>query len=377
METKDFKILLVDDDPVMLDLHSAYLENQGHEILAANNGVEALALVKNEAETIGVIISDVSMPEMDGYELCQKIKDDSATSHLPVIFVSALSTLDEKLRGYAVGADDYIIKPVEEKELIEKARALIERQGEIANYNASVTESRNIAIQAVSFSNELGQVIEFYNRMLSSKDYVESANHLFEMAEKYELICTLQIHTPDKTLNLSNSGNVSPLEANVIELARNKERFFDFGERTIINYHDFSLLIKNMPVFDHERYARIKDIFAMVANGLEAKIKQLNDKTLSERKESVIKSIQDSLSNIEQSFDSIQKENVTSIEDMNDDIKKAIMVLGLMEDQEDDIQKIVKRCLKKINNSFYKALNIREDLTNINKQFHMVLGANS
>jgi len=374
MNDVKYKIILVDDDPVMLDLHSAYLESSDYDILFANNGIEALKIINEHAEHIGVVVSDVSMPEMDGYELCQCLKEDTRTSHFPVIFVSALSSLAEKLKGYSVGGDDYIIKPVEEIELLEKTKTLIARQIQIAELNKTVKETRNVALQAMTFSSELGQVIEFYKIMLSTHSHEELAQCLFDIAECFELICTLQIHTPTKILNLCDNGIVSPLEENVIEMARKTDRFFDFGARTIINYDDFSLLIKNMPVFEHEKYGRIKDIFGMLANGLEAKIKQLNSNILAEKKQEVIESIQDSLGSIEKSFGDVQKENMIAIEDMNDDISEAIMVLNLLEYQEDNIKRIVMRCLKRVNKSFYTAISIRENLTNINDKFHSVLG---
>jgi len=299
MENKKYKIVLVDDDPVLLDLHGAYMENNGYEIISACNGIEALEIINAQIEEIGLIISDVSMPEMDGYELCEKIKQSRETSHLSIIFVSALSSLEEKLKGYSVGADDYIIKPVAEKELLEKSRLSIERQKHIVELNNSVKESNNLAMEALTYSSELVQVIEFNKQMLSARNYNELGKHLFKMAESYQLVCTLQIHIPGILLNLCANGIVSPLEADVIEMARNKAQFFDFGEKTIVNYECFSLLIKNMPVSEHEKYNRIKDIFRMLASGIEGKIKQLRNDIVSEKEHKAIISIKESISNVD------------------------------------------------------------------------------
>lgn len=374
MDIRSYKIILVDDDPAMLGLHSSYLEQQGYDVISAVDGRDALNKIAETKAEIGLIISDVVMPVMDGYEFCKELKENSNTAKLPVIFISALSSLEEKLKGYAAGADDYITKPIDEKELYEKSKRLIERRQYESELNQSTKASQSMALEALTFSSELGQVIEFYKKMWTAQDYKQLAGYLFDMVKNYELICTLQIHMPNKVLNFCDNGVVSPLEANVIELARKKQRFFDFGSRTIINYHYFSLLIKNMPIDEPEKYGRLKDVFGMIANGLDEKIKQLNSDLLTEQKQEIIKSIRDSLGNIEQSLDEVQKQNILSIEDLNDDISEAITVLCLQEFQEENIQKIVAKCLDRVNKSFYKALNIRENLTNINEQFHTVLG---
>jgi DNA-binding response OmpR family regulator len=367
------KIVIVDDDTVLRELHAAYLEDEDFELILAADGVEALEKIRGWENEIAVMISDVSMPQMDGYELCRRIRAESQTENIPVIFVSALSSLEEKLKGYAVGADDYIIKPVDGTELLEKCRALIERQNKIKSLHQTAKDSRNMAMQAMIFSSELGQVIEFYKNMLASRNYQELVGHLFEAVGHYGLVTTIQIYTPTSVLNLSQEDIVSPLEANVIELARKRERFFDFGSRTIINYDDFSLLIKNMPIDDPEKYGRLKDILGMITNGVEAKIRQLNNDVLADKKQAVMKSIQDSLNSIEQSFGGVQKENILAIEDLNDELNEAIQTLGLTQYQEDNIEKIVEHCLQRINKAFYQGINIRENLTNINNQLLLAL----
>lgn len=307
MDIKSYKIVLVDDDPVLLDLHSLYMEDGGYEFISACNGVDALSKIKANKDDIGVIISDVTMPEMDGYVLCEKIKNDSTISHIPVIFVSARSSLEEKLKGYAVGADDYIIKPVSEKELLEKSKLSIKRQIKITELEKSVTDSNTKALAAISYSSELVQVIGNNKKMLSSKSYEELAKHLFEITEHYELVSTLQIHTTDITLNFCDSGLVSPLEADVIEMARRKGKFFDFGAKTIINYEYFSILLKNMPVFDHDKYDRIKDIFEMICNGIETKIGHLINETHAEKEHKAIITIKNTLCDVEHLTEVVSK----------------------------------------------------------------------
>lgn len=375
MSRSNLKILLVDDDPALIEMHSALLEYNDYSVLVAEDGEQALTILEGHYESIGVVVSDITMPNMNGYDLCSRIKENDKTSNIPVIFVSALTGLEEKLKGYDVGADDYIPKPVTERELCKKISTLLEIREKQNTLNKQIEESQTVALQAMTFSSELGQVINFYTNVLNAMDYDEIATYYFETVSAFNLVSILQINTPQEVLNLSESGIVSPLEANVIELARNEGRFYDFGARTIVNYNTFSILIKNMPLTDQEKYGRIKDILGMVGNGLEAKIHQLNHEIIAHKKDAVIFSIKESISNIKNLFQDMQKDNISAIEDMNDQVRAAIMTLGMDEAQENNIQNITENCLERSNKAFYKGISIEENLENIYQKFHYVIGA--
>ena len=104
-----FKILIVEDDSELRGLFKRVLVKNGYSVRTASNGAEALDLVG--AEYIDLIISDIMMPEMRGDELCQKVKNDIDTSHIPVILLTALNTDKNIIDGLQTGADEYVVKP--------------------------------------------------------------------------------------------------------------------------------------------------------------------------------------------------------------------------------------------------------------------------
>lgn len=370
------KIMLVDDDPVLIEMHSALLEKEDYFVLVAEDGEQAMSMLEKYHENIGVVVSDINMPKIDGYELCTQIKSNDKTKNIPVIFVSSYTGLDEKIKGYSVGADDYIPKPVNEEELRRKIAILLKMREKQDALTKQVAESQNMIMQTMVFSSELGKVVDFYKKVLNAKDYNEIADYYFDVISGFGLISIIQIYSPKQILNLSKTGIVSPLEANVIELARDRGRFFDFGARTIVNYKNFSLLIKNMPLDDEEKCGRIKDILGMLGNGIEEKIAQLNNEVIAMKKDSIILSIRESISNIEKLFAELQKENITAIEDMNEQVHEAIMTLGLTEEQENNIQHITETCLERSNTAFYKGISISKNLKNIYQQFQYITGTN-
>ncbi len=123
------KIIVVDDDIAIQTLIKINLEMQNHRVLTANDGVEGYALVQQELPDL--VILDVMMPNADGYTVCQRIRKNPTTEHIPVLMLTALGVVEDKVKGFDVGADDYLVKPFELPELQVRVRALLRRSGQL------------------------------------------------------------------------------------------------------------------------------------------------------------------------------------------------------------------------------------------------------
>jgi CheY-like chemotaxis protein len=110
------KVLVVDDNPDSVAIMRGILEGRGYDVAAAHSGTEALQFLKKEK--VDVVLLDIMMPEMSGMEVLQRIKEDAATSRLPVILVTAKTQDEDVLSGYQYGADYYITKPFTAKQLV-------------------------------------------------------------------------------------------------------------------------------------------------------------------------------------------------------------------------------------------------------------------
>jgi diguanylate cyclase (GGDEF)-like protein len=116
-------ILVVDDLPVNIQLIQNYLSGVGYDTMSANNGEEALIRVRERQPDL--ILLDVMMPRMDGFETCRHLKNNLTTQYIPVIMVTALNELDDKIRGIEAGADDFISKPFNRLELLARVKSLL------------------------------------------------------------------------------------------------------------------------------------------------------------------------------------------------------------------------------------------------------------
>ena len=118
-------ILVIDDDPYIRELVHTLLKNEGFSIHEAGNGREALQKL-GEAK-IDLCVLDLMMPGMDGFEVCEKIRSDPDTMHIPVVMVTALSDVTDRVRGLEAGADDFLTKPF----ALEELEALVQRKFDI------------------------------------------------------------------------------------------------------------------------------------------------------------------------------------------------------------------------------------------------------
>jgi len=117
------KVLVIDDDPVILELLRVNFEIEGFEVVVAPDGVEGLA--KASGAKPDVILSDIMMPRMDGLEVVARLKAGAATRHIPIILLSAKAQNAEVQQGLDAGADDYVTKPFDPLELIDRVNAVL------------------------------------------------------------------------------------------------------------------------------------------------------------------------------------------------------------------------------------------------------------
>lgn len=148
------KILIADDDTNICDLLKLYLENEGYEIVTANDGIKALSAFKIYEPDL--VLLDIMMPRKDGWQVCREIR---AVSNTPIIMLTAKGELFDKVLGLELGADDYIVKPFEPKELVARIKAVLRRCEPDSGNNSNDNELRfdGLTINRETYEVHLGE----------------------------------------------------------------------------------------------------------------------------------------------------------------------------------------------------------------------------
>ncbi len=148
------KILIVEDDVDTLRLVGLMLQRQGYQIVAANNGSQALTMAQSEDPDL--ILLDVMMPDMDGYEVTRRLRAAESTKTIPIIMFTAKSQVDDKITGFDVGADDYLTKPTQPRELFAHVKAVLTRSGKPRQTLPPVPQEKGTMIGILSAKGGLG-----------------------------------------------------------------------------------------------------------------------------------------------------------------------------------------------------------------------------
>jgi len=138
------KILIVDDDPDILDILKITLDEENYDVIQASNGEDAVKLIQEKSPNL--VILDYNMPRMNGKEVCQKVKQDFLLQHLPIVMLTGKGEIVDKVHGIDAGADDYIVKPFEPQELLARIRMILRRTQRDLEANPLSRLPGNIAI---------------------------------------------------------------------------------------------------------------------------------------------------------------------------------------------------------------------------------------
>ncbi len=159
------KILVVDDMPVNVKLLADLLTVKGYTVVTAANGAEALTKVDKEQP--GLVLLDVMMPGMSGYDACRKIRENPATAMLPIIMVTALDPAQERVKGIEAGADDFLTKPINQPELLARVKSLLRIKllhDELAEWNRTLEQRVE---QQLAQLNRLERLKRFFSPQLA------------------------------------------------------------------------------------------------------------------------------------------------------------------------------------------------------------------
>jgi DNA-binding response OmpR family regulator len=358
-----YKLLSVDDEPINQAIVEELFANK-FDVSLASSGEECLENIHKNLPDL--ILLDVSMVGMDGYETCRELKKDEITRDIPIIFVSARGTLEDKIKAYEAGGYDYITKPFNHSELEIKIKHTIE-----ANQQASAntkTQTSGTAIPAIINFADAEISIQFLTACYTSNSFDNLAELLLNSCRNLGLNCTFQFRSRLGISNFSTKNEISPLEQSLFDQTLNVERFYSFHSRVMITFPHVSLLVKNMPIDDTTRYDELKNLLEMFSKSIETQINSLvNELTLKQQNEQIIKVIRQHLTDFEKHAESIREKNTVNIQEHLEKLEKTCVPFELNEQQIELIKSMNIEFLAKNNSLFFADMSLEEKIGTLEK----------
>tara|TARA_R110002051_G_scaffold11356_2_gene41394 strand:+ start:683 stop:1861 length:1179 start_codon:yes stop_codon:yes gene_type:complete len=251
-------VLAIDDDKYVHHIIEESLAGFC-KIIHAKDGDEGLRLTNKYNPDI--ILLDIEMPGMSGYDVCKAIKQSESTQDIPVMFLSSKIELSDRVKGYSVGASDYITKPFNAEELIARIKVLYEYRQQCAKLKLDIAKANKTAEIAMTESGDMGRIMRYVGQSYHANNFQSLSEHFFAFFAPLNLDVVVVFWYQGTGVFYSQQSGVCPLEQELLEQHRQAQRFVDIGSSTIINYPKVSLLIKNMPVDNDALYGRYKDLF--------------------------------------------------------------------------------------------------------------------
>ena len=351
-------ILVADDEPLMIELIRATLEPD-YEVHGVTSGAEVLSALETFRPEL--ILLDVNMPEIDGYETCRRIRH-SGFDDIPVVFVSGRDRLEDRLKGYEAGADDYLIKPVEPHELAHKVGALIRAYENRCQLRAAAKVAGQTAMTAMTNMGEMGvllQALQDFNRETSLWCVAQMAA---QSLSSYGLNGVVNIHTTSASLVVSTQGEATPIEISAVALVSGMGRIVEYKTRLSVSYPHITLLINNLPVQDPEKCGRLRDHLAVLAEAAEGRIQAI------ERETSVRLAIANStrmLGEIGAAQKNAHLCTDAAIDTMRTELERAYTSVALSEAQEDMMTGILDRGFDRIKSFVMREFDIQHKMSGV------------
>jgi CheY-like chemotaxis protein len=348
-------IMIVDDQPTNLLVILDVLECK-FRVTCVESGQDCLKVM--EADAPDLVLMDVCMSGMSGYECCIKIKENSRFHTTPVIFLSAQKGITDKLKGYAAGAADYLTKPCDTQEIVAKIDQNLSLLSKFDNILKNANDSAHLAI---SNSGELSILLQFMEKSFVCENQDDLARLVLATFESYDLHSCIQLRGSHKTLNACNDRPVAPLEISLMTEVLGRERVVAFGHRFLCTSQNISIIIENLPD-DKVLAERLKEYVISILNGATACIKKFNaahekEQKIASRLKKTLEDITIALTQINSLEDQKNQGISSSLTKFNEKINSSLSSLSLTTSQESHFLEL----LEKNSGELFKAANLESD----------------
>ncbi len=360
-------VLSVDDSEMNHKIIGKMLSDEYQQV-SVLSGSECLVQMKKEVPDL--ILLDVTMPGMDGYETCTEIRKDPKCQYVPVLFLSGRCSIEEKLRGYEVGGDDYITKPFDANELLAKIQKAIKTKAGMEQLTDKVNIASSIAFNALKDNGNITLCLNFFKEVFNYHTIDGLVQHFLGAAQDMGLSVTLQVKIGQKLFYYSGDGVERELEQALLAKVSGGHELVVLGRRVVLNSGSLSLLIKNLPVSQEHIKTSIalQDYMLTLLKGVQFRLEEiLAHAKLQHQRDRLVMSMSDaagSLKASEKQFSSLLESSHSIFDKLIHQIEDVVTELNLHEYQENAIYTLVRGAEQDVDKLHSSLVKIEEGFAN-------------
>lgn len=305
---QSIKILIIEDDNISQLMLKTMLAE--YELTLVDSGEAGLEAANDNHD---LIILDINLPGIDGYETCRTLREAEATATIPIIFLTSYTGIEDRLQAYGVGGNDYISKPFDVTELLTKIKFHSQTVVKQQQHDQEQNSTFHLLMEVQTSAAKIQSISRFIQTTLFCHDIDSLFKHFFKTASEIGLECILKIESTNGSETRSSSDGISRLEQEIIDMSGNMDRIHTFGQdRAIYRWNHATLLTRKV--------GDMIDTLAIFMDALEAGIKAVESET------KLLKKVEQLESN-----NSAVRDKVTDLFGMmNNELKDTILSLSLI-----------------------------------------------
>ena len=360
-------VMVVDDDEIMRMVIEDLLSD-AYRVVCVDSGEACIAACAERRPDL--ILLDVEMAGLDGYETCRRIKAADGAAP-PVVFISARDQIQDRLKGYDAGGDDYILKPVAPEELRTKVVLRLKAAEEQAQIRQMAAYASTTAMTAMSSMGEMGVLLKALQQFNACARLESLAAAVIQALVDYGLDGMVRIRTPHATVMEATHGGVSPIEKSIIDQVASMGRIVEYRSRMSVSYERVALLVRNTPGDDDERRGRLRDHLAVLIEGADVRTQAIHRDHVIER--AVINGSL-TLDRIDASQKAVRIATTLALQDMTDQLEHAYVSLALSDSQERHVAEIVGAGIESVRKALQPESEIQRQLSAVIADLKSVTG---
>ncbi len=365
------------DTIAILTERSGLLENTlGARYALQHYPVEA-RLLSHLSDDIKLIVLDFIQSGPEALALIQRIRSEHGCDQVPIIVLHGEALEHTSVQAFEMGCDDIIDMQATEEEIALRCEKLIFNKIANDQLQAQVKQATELAFIAMSDTSDLGINIQFLLEVHQCNNLDELGMRLLQAVNAYGLKASVQLRSEMGVKNMEVSGMSRELESKLMWELQNDGRYIDFGKRSVMNYEQVSVLVKDMPVDDAKKYGALKDNLFSLLQGADARLKALENVQQVQDQQQMVRSLslkmQTMMEEIDSGYQDVMRSIADVVENMSDSISEIIVNLALHEEQEKALEKVMEYGIQTTNGIFSKGLQLDENFHNVIKELGVFL----